>query len=597
MVIKNYYYLCLIVPVLFLFAGCGGDQEREAAFKPVEDLEIPLEEEGENDPDADPRAVRGGSITTWGGPYPKSLNYWVDLTSINSDIMGLLFHSLVGLHTTEDIPQGDLAVKWDVSDDEMEFTFHLDPRAQWSDGKPVTAEDVQFYYDTMMNPDNLTSVFRVHLSRFDRPEVLDERTLLVRANEPHWMNFWTVSGMMAFPKHIWEGVDFNEITFDFPVVNGPYEIYRVRDGRAVELRRRGDWWGQAKRWNQYKYNFDLVRFRFMEDRFKALEALRIEAFDLYTIYTASIWAEQTNFSQVEKNWVVRQEVYTDEPRGFQGLAMNMRRPLFQDVRVRQALSHLLNREDMNDKLMFNQYFMLNSYYPDLWPDNRNPEAIEYHFDPERARELLAEAGYVANAAGILEKDGVPLRIQILHHGEDLRHLNIYIQDLKRVGIDASVEIINFATYRRRLDEHNFDMIWSAWGASRLRDPEPMWSSTTAQDPSSVNMPGVADDEVDAIIEQLKTIADLEQRNELLRQLDHRLTEIIPYVLMWQSDKANLLYWNRFGTPENKLGKFTREDSAIVYWWYDPEKAQLLEEARANDTALEQEPLIIRYQDK
>jgi len=586
--------------VLLGVAGCGSesgggsDSEQQATYlPPVQDADIAPEEGGDPDPNADPAAVRGGVINLWGGPYPKSLNRWIDNNQFTANVIGLMFEPLVGLHPSEDRPVGVLADRWEVSEDNMTFTFHINPNATWSDGEPVTAEDVQFYYDTIMDPKNLTPVFRVGMSRLDRPEIVDDHTIRVTANEAHWSNFWEAAGLFAFPKHAWEGKDFNAITFDFPVVSGPYKLREVKTNSFILLERRGDWWGRSKKINENKYNFDYIRYRAMADREKALEALKKGDFDLYPIYTALIWAQKTDFPAVQKGWVVRQEVFNQEPKGFQGLMMNLRRPLFQDKKVREALAYLLNRDLMNQKLMFEQYFLLNSYYPDLHSNNLNPEAELYPYDPGKARELLEEAGWVPNDRGILTKDGQPLQITFLHHGEDMRHLTIYTEALKQVGIEANIEKLSYASWAKRIQDHDFDMIWMAWGAGRLRDPEAMWSSEEADRKASNNIPGVKDEQIDNLIEQQKTEMDLSKRNEMLKQLDTRLTEILPSVLLWQSEKHRLLYWNRFGTPKCVLGKFGDPSDAVVYWWVDPEKEKALDEARRNNTDLPKLPPVVK----
>ena len=184
---------------------------------------------------------------------------------------------------------------------------------------------------------------------------------------------------------------------------------------------------------------------------------------------------------------------------------------------------------------------------------------------------------------------------ILHYdGTELRHLNVYLQDLKAVGIDANIEVISRASFTKRVDDHDFDMIWSAWGASRLRDPESMWSSKTADEIATQNYPGVKDEEIDRLIELQKTEMDAGKRNEILRQIDARLVEIMPYVLLWQSGSARLLYWNKFGTPETVLGKYDGADSAEVYWWHDPAKDAALKEAQKSGKALPAEPAEVHY---
>jgi len=585
---------------LFLSAGCGGGSDAVTSRQvgpAVVDEPITLEAGGQFDPIASPQAVKGGSFFTWAGGYPKSLNMWLDYNSFSAQIASMMYEPLIGMDPVGDDPLGVLAESWEISEDKTTFTFHLNPGARWSDGVAVTAEDVQYYYDVLMNPANLTSLFRVDLSRFSRPEVVDERTVRIKAEEAHWKNFWSAGGFYAFPKHAWDGQDFNEINFEFPVVSGPYRLYQALTNRSITLQRRGDWWGRNLKVNQYKYNFDYLVFRAEEDRTKALEMLKRGDFDLYPIYTAAIWAEQTNFPQVEKNWVVRQLVYNQEPKSFQGFALNMRRPLFQDPLVREALAHLLNRELMLDRLMYNQYFLLNSYYPDLYPNNINPDAPQIAYDPDRARALLAEAGWEVDPAdGILKKNGQVFDIVFLYTGTPLPHLNIYMEDLKKVGIQARVELLSQATFTKRIDEHEYDMTWQAWGASRLRDPESMWDSSTADEIATQNISAVNDPAIDALIESQKEEMDLSVRNEILRQIDDRLTTIMPYVLLWQSDRNRLLYWNRFGTPTYVLDKFNREDAAIAYWWFDAEKSARLDEAMGADSSLSPEPAEVHYRE-
>ena len=578
---------------LLLAAGCGGNSG-QAELPAVKDTDLPLGKVGERDPVADARAVRGGSFTTWGSEFPKSLNSWLDFNSLSAEINSLMFESLVSLHSVRNEPVAELASSWERSPDGRTFTFHLDPAARWSDGHPVTAEDIQFYYDVIMNKRHLTPIFRIDLARFERPEVVNPQTIRIRTKEAHWRNFWNAAGMRAFPKHSWIGKDFNKINFEFPVVSGPYELKEVRKNRFALMKRRGDWWGRTRHYNQHKFNFDYIRYRFIGDRNTTLEAFKKGDFDAYPIYTAKIWSQQTDFEARKKNWVVRQEIYNQEPRGFQGFAINLRREKFQDPRVRRALCHLLNRELMNEKFMFNAYFLLNSYFPDMYPNNRNPRVAQCGYDPVLARSLLKQAGWKAGVQGLLEKGGQVFEVVFLTSMPDLRHLEHYSGDLKAVGIRAKIDSTSQATIRSRLDQHDFDLFWSAWGASRLRDPESMWHSSTADEKGSQNYPGVKDPQVDRWIEEQRAIFDIGRRNQILTKIDARLDEIRPYVLLWQADRTRLLYWNRFGRPKSILGKFNREEAGIVYWWLDPSRDKALEEARRSGRALPPEPAVVRW---
>ncbi len=587
----------IILPFLFALTlfGC---KEKEVSRSGTEECpEAPAwnaEATGEADPVASPKAAACGSIRLWGSSMPKSFNMWQDYNSFSVNIISLMFEPLVTLHSTEDREVGLLAESWEISPDSMTFTFHIDPRARWSDGKPVTAEDVQFYYDVIMEPKHLTPIFKVGLSRFNRPEVLDSLTVRVQAKEVHWGNFWEAAGITAFPKHVWKDKDFNTVRYEFPVVNGPYRIRTFREDRFLELSRRADWWGFQKKWNQGKYNFNTIRYRFMEDRIKTLEAFKKQELDAYPVYTSSLWMKQTDFPAVQKGFAVKRQIYNKEPIGFQGLALNLRRETFQDIRVRRALAMLLNRALINEKYMFNQYFLLNSYYPDLWEKNQNPHAPLISFNPDSARILLAEAGYVPDAEGRLTKDGKPFTFTFITAADDLRHLTLYQEDLKRVGIEAKIDLMSQSTLRKRLDDADYDIYWINWGASRLRDPEASWHSSTALAKGTNNITGLQDPIVDSLIEVQKTEFDLAKRNEILRRLDDRLIELMPYILLWQSDRHRVLYWNRFGTPEFIYDKFNREEAIPVYWWYDKTQAENLKKAMSKDESQPVPPLNVHY---
>lgn len=574
---------------------CKGEGEETLQLAPIQDAPFTLESGGVIDPLAAPGATKGGEFRLWGGPFPKTLNSWLDNWSTTAEINALMFHSLVGLHSVRNEPVGDLAASWKADPDGRTFTFSIHPHATWSDGKPITAGDVVFYYDVIMNPRYLTTTARSVVGRFERPEVIDDKTVRIRAKERYWKAFWDAGDFVAFPKHVWDGKDFNEVNFEFPVVSGPYRIRDLRRNRFVLLERRPDWWGRSLKYNQGKFNFDYIRYRFLEDRNAALEAFTKGDYDSYPVYTASIWAAQTKtIPGVQKGWIVRQEIFNREPRGFQGMAINLRRPKFQDPRVREALAYLLDRQEMNEKLMHNAYFLLNSYFPDLYPGNQNPARPVRMFDLEKARALLDAAGWKVGPDGIRTKDGQKLSVTFVTDAADQRHLNLYVQDLASAGIQAKIELLSKAEVTRRTDNFDFDLYWINTGAGRLRDPEPMFLGQYADEKGSANLPGVKDANVDDLLKQLRQETDLNRRNQILERLDNRLNEIGPYVLMWQSDRTRMLYWNRFGKPEHMLGKYARENAAVVYWWLDRERDAALRDAREKDDSLPLEPETIRY---
>ena len=165
-----------------------------------------------------------------------------------------------------------------------------------------------------------------------------------------------------------------------------------------------------------------------------------------------------------------------------------------------------------------------------------------------------------------------------------------------MGIQAKIEKINRSSLTKRVDNHDFEMFWTAWGASRLRDPESAWHSSTADQKASQNYPGVKDSEIDGLIELQKTEYDIDKRIEILKQIDSRLSEIIPYIFLWQSDHSRMLYWNKFQTPEYVFSKFDREESIITYWWQDPEMKKSLDQAIKDNQGMPRKALKVVYQE-
>ncbi len=316
------------------------------------------------------------------------------------------------------------------------------------------------------------------------------------------------------------------------------------------------------------------------------------------MYTSRIWVEETRGEKFEKNWIVKQRVFNHDPIGFQGFAMNMRRPPFDDVRVRQALGHLLDSEKMNQVLMYDAYAMHKSYYEDLFSAAQPTPNPYTDYNVDRARTLLHEAGWAVNpATGTLEKHGKPYVVHFLSRSPSAnKFLAMYSASLKQVGIELKVDMKDLAAWAKDVDAFNFDMTWAAWGASLRKDPEFMWSGTEADRKTSYNITGFNDDRVDALIDQQRTIFDIKRRHEIVRHLDGIVYKTYPYLLLWFADHTRLLYWNKFGMPDWVLSKYDNEYSAIRYWWVDEDSQADLEDALATGQALPPKPLDVKFDD-
>lgn len=541
-------------------------------------------------------AEKGGMLVAYMGPYPKSFNYYLDQNVMSAELFGQFYETLLAQHPVTLEMEPMLADRCVLGDDRKTFTFHVNPLAKWSDGNAVTAEDVRWTFEAILDPKNLTGPHKIALERFEPPEVLDESTIRFVAKEIHWENLLALAGLQVLPKHAFAGQDFNLQNFEFPVVSGPYRLGEIKEGLQVSLERRTNWWaGDLPRFRNVA-NFDVLRFRFFEERDNAFEAFKKGEIDLFPVYTAHVWANQTGGEKVDRNWIVRQEVANLNPVGFQGIALNQRRPPLDDPRVRRALAHLYHREKMNETLMYNAYFLHRSYFEDLY-DAAHPCGNELvAFDPEKARALLAEAGWAADpATGLLAKEGQPLRLRYLSRGAtDDKFTAIFQEDLKDVGIELAVDKKDWAAWTKDMDEYNFDLTWASWSAGLFKNPESMWASKEADRPSGQNIAGYKNPDVDALIDAQRTEFDVARRHEIVRKIDAILARDVPYVLLWNKLGTRLLWWNKFGMPDAPLGKYGDERAAHAYWWYDADAAADLAHAMATGRALPARPARAAY---
>ena len=548
------------------------------------------------DPLSSPLAVRGGILRFAAFQPPKSLNAYIDNNSYTRQIFDLMYETLLNVDsvTTEFTP--GLANRWAISDDKLSFTFEIDPAARWSDGYPVTAEDVKWTFDQVMAPTNATGSSKVALSVFASPEILGERTVRFRAKESHWRNLLAVGMFEIMPKHAFEKQDFNRLDLDRPVVSGPYVLSAVKEQIEIRLSRRWDWWAGDHPSLRHTMNFDTLVFRYYLDNENAFEAFKKGQVDVYAVYAARIWANETIGEKFDKNWIVKRRVRNHRPIGFQGFAMNMRRPPFDDLRVRQALAHLVDRETMNRTMMFNAYFLHRSYFEDLYDADHPCSNAVSRFDVARAKALLREAGYTPNPqTGILEKAGRPLRFQFLtRDGSTEKYLALCNSAFKEVGIEMKIERKDFAAWMRDMDAYNFDMTWASWGEVIFRDPESMWHSREADRPSGNNLTGFKDPRVDALIEKQKNVFSITERNAIDREIDALVTAAVPYVLLWNLDAVRLLYWDAFGMPDTVLSKSGDERSLLGYWWYDADSAAELKAAMATGDMLPHRPVLVDF---
>ena len=539
------------------------------------------------DPVASPRARKGGTIRLNGGQPPKSFNAYVDGNTYTRMTFDLMYENLIGVDSSTLEFSPSLARRWAVSEDGTEFVFEIDERAHWSDGHPVTAADVKWTFDAVMAPESDTGSWKMSLGAFDSPEVVNTRTVRFRkrgGSSKNWRDIMHCGMFWVLPKHAFEKQDFNRLDFVGAPVGCAYRISRVAEQIETEFSRVPQWWRADFPSCRNVCNFDKIVMRYYVDNENAFEALKKRAIDVYPVYSARIMAQETRGERFDRNWILKRRIKNHKPAGFQGFAMNMRKKPFSDIRVRQAMAHLLDRRTMNRTMMHDEYFLQNSFSSDIYDSSSPCTNKFYEYDVELAKKLFAEAGYA---------DGFEFTF-LSRSSSDDKFLALFDHALRQCGVKMHIVRKDFAGWMRDMDGFNYEMTWAAWGASLFKNPEPMWLSSEADRKGSNNITGFRSEAVDREIAAEKTMETVPERMAAYRRIDALIAAECPYALLWNVDTVRLLYWNKFGTPKTVLSRYSDEDAILSYWWYDEDKAAELKEAMKNHTCLPDVPVIVDF---
>jgi microcin C transport system substrate-binding protein len=531
------------------------------------------------EPVGDPRAIKGGQLNLNTSDFPKSFNLYVSTTVDAKTAFNLVYDSLLELNYNTLDYQPLLAKSIDISPDKKEFLIKIDPRAKWADGKPVTSADIKFTYDVIMNPKNLTSVQRMLYSRFSPPVIIDKLTIKFIAKTVHYNNLFNLATeLRILPKHLFEGKNFNkDFNMSLPPGSGPYTLSEVKEGRYYVFSRRKDYWADQLPHHRGLYNFNRIRYKVIRDDSVAFEAFKRGDFDAFSGITGKRWVKETSSVHFQKNWIVKQKVYNYAPSGFGGLAINMRKPLFQDLRVRQALFYLFDRKTILEKLEYNEAVPLTSYWPALY--GFKPANFPIDYNPVKAKKLLSEAGYTRldKAGYLINQKGERLEFTILNPNPEYeKHFTIYMDDCKRIGVKVNLELVSWATLVKKMDEYKFDMVCLGWSADIFEDPEQLWHSKHINEIGASNLSGYKNLEVDRLIDSLPPILDANKRNEIIKKIDSIVYRDVPYILFWGNNSYHLLYKNVFGMPKTVFPKYSA--GIAKYWWIDPVKLKKYQEA-------------------
>lgn len=556
----------------------------------------------------DPRAVTGGTIRqAMMTDFPATLRYYgPNVSEWNLALHELVYESLLYLHPTTLAYIPGLATHWQISDDRRTFRFRLNPNAHWADGMPVVADDVVATWRLAVDKSLQDPARNLIYGNFDPPVAESRYIVSVRAKSDDWQNFMYfavgahIGGFFIMPAHALKGVtgDAYIKQFNYRMLpgSGAYAVAEkdVERGRLIRIRRRPDYWAANHRRNIGVANFDEIQQNVVRDRSLEFEMFKRGDIDYYFVQRAAEWVQELDYPNIKRGLNQKRKIYNHKPVGIGGLAMNTRREPYGDTRVRRALGYLYNREAMVQKLMFNEYALIDSFFPASRYENPANEKVRYN--PERALQLLGEAGWTRDASGRLVKNGTPLVLEVAYASQPTeRYLTLYQEDLRRVGITLNLRLTTFETLIKLLDDRAFDMVSIAYTGETFPKPDVNWLSQLADQKNNNNITGFKNARADAIMLQYQKTFDIDTRTKLLRELDGILTAEHHWIFDWTAPYERVVFWHKFGYPQGYLTRIGSFRDIVPLWWMDPERDQRLREAmRDQSVQLDEGPSDDRY---
>jgi microcin C transport system substrate-binding protein len=555
-----------------------------------------------------PDAPKGGDVKIASTGGFDSFNPFI-IKGTPAPGLGYLYETLTVASIDEAFTRyGLIAESMEMPEDRSSITFHLNPKARWHDGKPITADDVEFSFD--IRREHGDPQFKFYYANVERVEKLDVHTVkfVFRPGENRELPL-IVSELEILPKHFWDGRDFSKSSLEVPLGSGPYKIKAFEANRWIVYERVKDYWGQDLPVTRGHYNFDTLQVDMYRDRTVQLEALKAGAFDFRLENSSKDWATAYDTPAVRNGQMIREEIDVQTSAGVQGFVFNTRRDLFKDRRVRQALGYAFDFERSNKTLFYGQYQRTRSYFENSelaatgLPSPAELEILEKYrgripdevftteYEPPKtdgtgrirknlgaAVKLLKEAGWTIQNKKLVNAKGEPFVFEILLVSPAFERIALpFTKNLSRLGIEASVRLVDASQYIKRLETFDFDMISFIWGQSLSpgNEQRSFWGSASADQPGSRNFMGLKDPIVDELIELLIAAPDREALIVRCRALD-RVLQWGHYIIpQFYAGNRRLAYWNRFGHPPPDPLRGTIFD----IWWVDPDKDAALKQAR------------------
>jgi len=495
---------------------------------------------------------------------------------------------------------GLVAEKAEMPEDRSSITFTLRKEARFHDGSPMTVDDVLFTWQALKEKGK-PNTRRVY-GYVKSAEKLGERQVRFTFGEGADRETPLIIAMMpVLPKSWWQGRDISATTLDIPPGSGPYKILSVDPGRSIAWERVKDWWAKDLPVNVGLYNFDVIKYDYYRDDGVALEAFKAGQLDIRREWNATKWVSAYDFPAARDGRVVKEDLPHGRPEWMRGLIFNTRRPVFADAKVRAALTLALDFEWMNKTLFSGTYRRISSYYPNSelaargmpspaelavqepWRKDLPPEVFGKAWTPpatdgsgmpgmranlRQATGLLKQAGWeVRNERLVNAATGVPFAFEILlSDPADQKVALEYARALERLGIEASVRVVDAAEYTGRMEGFDFDMTLNKWISTLSPGAEQVqyWGSAAADTKGSKNWAGIKSPAIDAIAAAIPQAMDRETLVARVRALDRVLTFGNYCIPLYYIGADRVARWAHLRRPETT----PLYGMVIEAWWTD-----------------------------
>jgi peptide/nickel transport system substrate-binding protein len=478
---------------------------------------------------------------------------------------------------------GLIAETVELPEDRGSITFHLNPNARFSDGKPITADDVLFSFNLLKEKGRPNH--RTYFAKVVKSERLSDRDVRFTFESGGDREIPLILGLLpVLPKHLINPDTYEDTSLEAPIGSGPYRVGKIDPGRSITFERDPNYWGKDLPVNRGRFNFDQIRFDYFREGSVMFEAFKTGQVDLWAEDDPRRWANGYNFPAVKDGRVVKRAFDIGLPAGMTALVFNTRRKVFADARVREALNYLFDFEWINRTLYAGLYSRTQSYFERsiLASAGRPADARErellspypsavkfaimdgtYRFpttdgsgrnrqNQEQAFRLLKEAGYTLKDGKLIGADGNQLSFEILAASTSQEALLLsFARDVERLGIEVKLRVVDGAQYQARLTNYDYDMIQNTWPSSLSPGNEQLfrWSTAAATTPGTYNFAGVENPAADAMIGAMLSAATEDGFVSSVRALDRVLLSGNYVIPLFYTPKQWVAYWTRLKQPD------------------------------------------------